>query len=73
MLVNGRTAMEGLSGRASGRAASIGGFVSIPGDELAPYAHAPDPHWLGDILQYLRTHIVIIDIDLAPNLPMSIV
>jgi hypothetical protein len=34
---------------------------------------APDSHWFGDILQYLRTHIVIIDIDLAPNLPMSIV
>ena len=35
--------------------------------------NAPDAHWIGDILQYLRTHIVIIDSDLAPNLPVSIV
>ena len=36
MFSNGSTAMEGLSGSARGCAVSVGGFVSIAGEELAP-------------------------------------
>ena len=36
MFWNGSTAMEGLSGRASGCAVSVGGFVTIAGEELGP-------------------------------------
>ena len=45
--------------------------VRCSGETICP--NAPNAHWFGDILQYPRTHIVIIDADLTPNLPMSIV
>src|SRR6266478_4123159 len=74
MLVNGRTAMEGLSGSARGCAVSVGGFVSIAGEELGLMrTRQARMHWFGDILQRLRTHILKGDFYLATNLPVSIV
>ena len=72
MFWNGSTAMEGLSGRGSGCAVSLGGLLPLPEKRLGN-AHAPDPHRFGDILQRLRTHVLKSDIDLATNLPVSIV
>ena len=63
--------MEGLSGSARGCAVSVGLFVAS--EALGPYAHPPSPHRFGDILQSLRAHIVEVHLNLATNLPMSIV
>src|SRR4051794_888220 len=34
---------------------------------------APNTHWLGDILQRLRSQIVVDNIDLAANLPVGVI
>jgi hypothetical protein len=33
----------------------------------------PNTHWLGDILQRLRSQIVVDNIDLAANLPVGVI
>ena len=70
MLVNGSTAIDGLSG--SARGVRLGQAVLLTLAELAD-AHPPSSHRFGDILQGLRTHILKGYIDLAANLPVSIV
>ena len=65
--------MEGLSGSAR-RLRSLGRRFCYHCRRRAwADAHAPDPHRFGDILQSLRTHVLKADIDLATNLPVSIV
>ena len=68
--MNGRTAMEGLSGSARG-------VINRPavrhGWHGATVCDAPDPHRFGDILQGLRTQILKRYIYLATNLPTSVV
>src|SRR4029453_1554987 len=64
-LVKGRTAIEGLLGRAR---------VSSTGQRCgAAVWDGPDPKWFGDILQGLRTQILKRYIYLATNLPTSVV
>jgi hypothetical protein len=65
--------MEGLSGRASGSAVWVGGFVKHCRRRAWADARAPDPHRFRDILQRLRTHILKGDFYLATNLPVNIV
>ena len=70
ILVNGRTAMEGLSGTSKPvRGAAVGARRR----RAAIEQRAPGPHRLGNVLERLLAQIVPGDLDLAAHLAMRIV